>query len=294
MLFSQREGIKVKNVLQVDSMDNELRTRLWNTFTMFYWEGVASFTRPPVHRGYGAMRFPPDKNVLIRQLWHNCLKRPIDTLGDDWSDTRKEMRKHFFTCEWHKVYDFIEFIANNYPEIYPHDESRYVNPKFMNACDSVLKEESSAYRFVGGNITRLTSEEEISEIDQALQIPLKTVSIHLERALKLLADRQSPDYRNSMKESISAVEAICKLIANDPKATLGKALKEIENKIELHIALKKAFDNLYGYTNEADGIRHNLLAETKLDFEDAKFMLVTCSGFINYLIAKSSKAGINL
>ncbi len=164
----------------------------------------------------------------------------------------------------------------------------------MNACNSVLKQELSAYRFVGGNITPLTSEEEISEIDQALQIPLKPVSIHLETALKLLADRQSPDYRNSMKESISAVEAICKLIANDPKATLGKALKEIENKIELHPALKKAFDNLYGYTSEADGIRHNLLDETKLDFEDAKFMLVTCSGFINYLIAKSSKAGINL
>ena len=298
MLFSQRKGIKVKNVLQVDSMDNELRTRLWNTLTIFYWEGVASFTRPPVYSGHGAVRFTPDHdnnmNVLIRRLWHNCLKRPIDTLRDDWSDTRKEMRKHFFNCEWDKVYDFIEFIANNYPEINHYDKSRYVNPKFMNACNSVLKEESSAYRFVGGKIAEIISEEEIAEIEEALQTPMKGVNIHIETALHLLADRKSPDYRNSIKESKSAVEAICKLITGDPKATLGKALKEIENKVGLHPALKKAFVNLYGYSSNEKGIRHSLLDEPNLDSEDARFMLVSCSAFINYLISKSSKAGIEL
>jgi hypothetical protein len=32
--------------------------------------------------------------------------------------------------------------------------------------------------------------------------------------------------------------------------------------------------------------------EDKIDFEDAKFMLVSCSTFVNYLVVKSSKAGI--
>ena len=97
-----------------------------------------------------------------------------------------------------------------------------------------------------------------------------------------------------MKESISAVEAICKLITGDPKATLGKALKEIENKVELRPALKKAFVNLYGYSSNEKGIRHSLLDEPNLDSEDARFMLVSCSAFINYLILKSSKVGIEL
>ena len=295
MLFSQRKGIKVKNVLQVDSMDNELRTRLWNTLTIFYWERV---TRPPVYGGHEAVRFIPEPdhdnnmNVLIRRLWHNCLKRPIDTLRDNWSDTCEKMRKHFFNCEWDKVYDFIEFIANNYPEINHYDKSRYVNPKFMNACNSVLKEESSAYRFVGGKIAELISEEEIAEIDEALQTPIKAVNIHIKRALDLLSDRKCPDYRNSIKESISAVEAICKLIANDPKAKLGNALKAIESKVGLHPAFKNAIDNLYAYASNEQGIRHSLLDEPNLDYEDSRFMLVTCSAFINYLISKSSKAGI--
>jgi hypothetical protein len=34
-----------------------------------------------------------------------------------------------------------------------------------------------------------------------------------------------------------------------------------------------------------------LLEESTVDFDDAKFMLVSCSAFVNYLAAKSSKAG---
>lgn len=59
---------------------------------------------------------------------------------------------------------------------------------------------------------------------------------------ELLADRKSPDYRNSIKESISAVEAICKLITGSQKATLEDALRQLETKLgSVHPALKDAF-----------------------------------------------------
>ena len=44
-----------------------------------------------------------------------------------------------------------------------------------------------------------------------------------------MTDRKTPNYRNSIKESISAVEALCKIITENEKATLGKALKIIDN-----------------------------------------------------------------
>ncbi len=84
------------------------------------------------------------------------------------------------------------------------------------------------------------------------------------------------------------------MITGDSKATLGQALKIIENKINIHPALKIAFDKLYGYTSDEDGIRHCLMDESNLDFEDAKFMLVSCSAFINYLKEKASKVKIEL
>jgi len=43
----------------------------------------------------------------------------------------------------------------------------------------------------------------------------------LSRALELLSDRKQPDYRNSIKESISAVEATCQVFASKSRATLG-------------------------------------------------------------------------
>jgi hypothetical protein len=90
----------------------------------------------------------------------------------------------------------------------------------------------------------------------------------------------------SIKESISAVESAAKSVTGLKKATLDEALKELREKAGLHPALEKAFRSLYGYTSEADGIRHALMEEANVRFEDAKFMLVSCSAFVNYLISK--------
>ena len=47
--------------------------------------------------------------------------------------------------------------------------------------------------------------------------------------------------------------------------------------------MARAFSQLYGYTNDASGIRHSLTDEATISYADAKFMLVTCSAFVSYL-----------
>lgn len=278
LLFSQRKGLKpIKKVLQIDSMDDDLRNSLWSASFKHYWGklGVMSLITKDPHLF-----------ALLRLLWNDYFKYPIDNLVQSWSNTRNYIRKYFFKCPWNEVYDFIEFIANNY-------SIESTNKNFIEACNLYLERELSAFRFVGGNIVEISSKEEIAEIEEALKADfLKPVKSHIKSALNLLADRESPDYRNSIKESISAVEAICRIITKKKKATLSDALKEIEKKIEIHGALKEAFNKLYGYTSDEQGIRHSLLDESNLSFEDAKFMLVVCSAFINYLILKSAKAEI--
>lgn len=283
-LFSQRNGFKpVKNIIQVDSIDADLRNRLWNALTEYYWNTITS--------SLGVYIIPEATQGLLNKLWHNYYKRPIDTMPNSWFKTYNEIREYFFASKWFEVYDFIEFIANEFP-------GSSHNLTFMVFCNSILKEELSAYRFIGGRLAKITSEEEITVIEEALNIPdsLKPIKIHLKTALDLLTDRKSPDYRNSIKESISSVEAICKLITNDSSATLTKAIEKIElgKKMKIHPALGRSFIDLYSYTNTADGIRHGLSNDPNLDFEDAKFMLVSCSAFINYLIVKALKAGIKL
>jgi hypothetical protein len=278
MRFSQRYGFKpVKNLIQLNYIDEELRNGLWNLLEIHYWQRIKTIYYPQVMQ------------TFLVPLWHNYFKAPIDTISDSWSVNLMTIREYFMRCEWCEVYDFIEFIANTRLPLVDH-----IN--FRNSCNSILERELSAYRFVGDRLSPITSKEEIDVIEETLNLinPLKPVKIHLTAALEKLSDKKNPDYRNSIKESISAVEAVCNLITKDSRSSLGKCIKEIEGPINIHPALKKSFEMLYGYTSDADGIRHGLMDEPNLHFEDAKFMLVVCSGFINYLIGKASRLGITL
>jgi hypothetical protein len=277
-LFSERKGItKPRTEFQIESMDDALKNCLWNVLSRNYFQTRLNLDGQP----------DETMQSFLLLLWHSYFKKPTDTIRTYWFQNYDFIREYFFQAYWYAVYDFIEFIVNNFPE-----EQR--NERAIEAFNSVLEREMSGYRFVGKQITPITSKEEIAEVNEALETPFGTVNAHLESALKLMSDRKSPDPRNSIKESISAVEALCRIITGEKNATLGKALDTIERegKIELHGALKKAFDSLYGYTSSAEGIRHSLLDEKKgLSFEDAKFMLVSCSAFVNYLVSKTSKAG---
>jgi hypothetical protein len=276
--FSERKGIKKpRTEIQVNSIDDALRNRLWNVFEKL-------FLRSPYSNVLHAMQ-----NVM-EGYFDVYLKQKTDLAPYDLSDIRKFVGAVFSKADWQTVHDFLEFFV----AYFPYEEANNV---LIAECNAVLESELSAYRFVGKCITELTSEEEISVIEEALETPFKAVRAHFETALKLMSDKKDPDYRNSIKESISAVEAICRLVANNKNATLGDALDIIEKqgKIKLHGALRKAFDSLYGYTSSAEGIRHAFTDEkVSVSFEDAKFMLVSCSAFVNHIVSKASKAGIKI
>jgi len=271
-------GLKpIKKILQKDSMDDELRNRLWNCFSSNYIYMSAS----------GVIS---DSNTInfLDILYDEHFKIPSDKfliLGRYTTGTWNNVREYFFRFKWFEVYDFIEFTINNH-------QSDMINDNFIKCCNKILETEVSAYRLVGKGIIPITSDEEISEIEASLQIPLQPVREHMKRSLELLSDRENPDYRNSIKESISAVESMCKIITGD--GNIRNALSKIRKDWDLHDNLKAAFQNLYSYTSDSSGIRHCMTADPDVGQEEAKFMLVTCSAFVNYLVAKASTKGIDL
>lgn len=162
------------------------------------------------------------------------------------------------------------------------DEREYFN--------EIFEKEFVGYRFVGEHIVAICDDVEIKEIEQSLDVKFKGCKTQIQNALRLLSDRNKPDYKNSIKESISAVESICSIITGKNKATLGDALKVLESKRGLKGQLKSAFEKLYNFTNDKGGIRHSEgLFVSDVSFEEAKFMLVSCCAFINYLIAEYGK-----
>jgi len=276
-IFSERMGYKKpRTVIQSESMDDSLRTALWNAIYKLYFIGF-------LEQQWFRLEFT-EQNCMFIKLWTEFFNQKIDEIPSKTKQGVDYIKERFLKFEWFEVYDIVEFIIELTDE-----------KLFVYAINSILEENLSGYRVISKEIVPIISEQEIESIESALQIH-NIVSSHLEASLKLLSDKTNPNYRNSIKESISAVEAIAKLIVGKPKATLGTAIKEIENagKIQIHKALRDGFMKLYGWTSDDEGIRHSLMDEPTLSQEDAVYMLVTCSAFINYLNEKYRKFDLNL
>jgi hypothetical protein len=151
--------------------------------------------------------------------------------------------------------------------------------------NQIFENENVMYRIIDGKITDITNPNEMQEIEQSLKITESACTQHLNKAIDLLYDKKLHDYENSVKESISAVESMCNKMTGG-KESLGKALGVLKKSgVHIHPSLESAFDKLYGYSSDEAGIRHGNGVEINTTFEEAKFMLVACSAFINYLNA---------
>ncbi len=281
MKFSERQGIKpVSETLQTDSMTIELRNSIWNVLDIILWK-----SRYFIH-------VDPDSSSVIqalgRALWFSHFKKPLDELPQEYPRRiLEELRAIFFSSAWHEVYDLVESIINDFGRIEYYGKDNSVKEKLISNLNVILERELAGFKIVGDKFVPITDKEEVDLLEEALrdtEFPGPTA--HLKRALDLLADRDNPDYRNSVKESISAVEAMAIIITNQPKATLGEALSAIEQSGKLHGALRQGFSSLYGYSSDEGGIRHAMLEEPNITAADAKYFLISCSAFVNYLKTK--------
>lgn len=273
-LFSNRYGYKpLDTTLQLEGMSDELRNALWSAIDLGLWETLNTMT------------YKPDCNVsdfqdLFLKIWLFVFKQPSDSLPSNLDVAYTELRIFFFRCKWYEVYDLLEYVANH--------KSDRIGREFEIIVNQFLEKGGSGYRMIVGTISPITSDVEIETISKASDAPYSNVRTHIRTAINLFSDRNNPDYRNSIKESISAVESLAREHCGKSKASMGELLKELEKRKVLHPAQKSAFSALYGYTSDADGIRHAVMEKTDLSQADANFMLVVCSAFVNFVISETN------
>lgn len=202
-----------------------------------------------------------------------------------------QINRIWYAQQWYTYYDILEIILSfcvlDSKVIGSNEKEKITN--FKNGVNKIFLEENIGYRIINNQVVDITNEEEIDEIEKAIDSIFDTVNNHFEKALLFYSDRKNPDYKNSIKESISAVESMCCIVCGE-KVELGKALGRLEkNGIYIHGAMKNGFQSLYGYASDESGIRHGGIEDKEVTEEDAKFMLVTCSAFVNYLKVKLEK-----
>ena len=271
-MFSERYKYKPEQPIQVESMSKSLKQRIWN---LFYINDIQS-------GGLRSSRLQQSINgaPLIEALI-------LDKMGFDATEKHnsEKLKEQILTIfQWYQIYDFIEIHISLL-----NDDKKAIRIKQYN---ELLEDEKAGYRIVNCEITPITDKNEIECIENAISSPYDSVSVHMNKALEFYSDREKPDYENSIKESISAVESMCCIITGmtGSGATLGSAIKKLkDNGVHIHKAMENAFSSLYGYTSDENGIRHGGIDFTNVPAEDAKYMLVSCSSFVNYLIEKWSK-----
>lgn len=274
MNFSQRNGYEpIKLPIQDKHINDATKNRLWNIIYSLLDGGTGKYDDS----------FDKETLSIIESYWDSFFKLPVNCIPYHASEAIKQLQNYFYNLKWNKTYDFLEFTANIINNIKRGD--------FIGQCNTVFEEENTAYRFIENYIIKICSDIEIDAIKNSLSFEnsYKDVSTHINTALKMLSDRENRNFRNSVKESISAIEALVKKITSSPNSTLGQALSNIN----LHSAFKVGLEKIYGYTCDADGIRHSLTdGNQPVEYEDALFMLIMCSAFTSYIISKNNSANI--
>lgn len=101
----------------------------------------------------------------------------------------------------------------------------------------------------------------------------------------------SPDFENSVKESINSVESCLMVLLDEPKGTLGKLIKQAG----LDSDVERLISQAYGFASNKDFVRHGGTNASALGKEEAEFFLEFAGSAIVYITAKikSVKAGEN-
>lgn len=295
--FSDRNKIQPLNTeIQLHDLDERTRNALANLVQRWYLLSYFEQFRESFCQ------------LIVKEVFAEYLSNQI-------KDEIKYQNEQFFDFYIHRtinngdysdVLSLIEFVTNVFVEwrdnvlknsfkysssgIYGgFNQSEF--PDYSSELNDLFEKEFVEYRFIGGKITPISDQNEVGTIQDSLNMDYEGPKEHIQKAFALLSNRENPDYKNSIKESISAVESICQIITGDDKATLGKALNKLqENGLSLHPAMRKAFSELYGYTSDQGGIRHaEGMFASEVSFEEAKYILVSCCAFVNFLIAEKAK-----
>ncbi|AQQ71171.1 hypothetical protein SMSP2_01537 [Limihaloglobus sulfuriphilus] len=271
--FSERMGyVRPPEFLQLDSMTDELSNQLYN-FCSTYINQIMS----EINSRGGRASFIEDRvNSALKKQFGTFKILPFSSPNDF---SAEKFKVSWSVINWHEKYTIVEFTIDHY--------AKYINDyRFKDIVielNSILERENSGYRMNSDlELVPITDETELAEVEQAQNCEINSVATHMNNAVSLFSDRESPNYGKAIHEAISALEALARE-HTDSKKDLSKLI----NQTDWHPALKQGISKLYAYTSDEGGIRHSHSGElVEIKPYTAKYIIVITSALINYIQAK--------
>ncbi|KQQ73647.1 hypothetical protein ASF70_07495 [Rhizobium sp. Leaf321] len=269
--FEQAEGIvPLPSQLALKTTTRVLRARLW----------AAILSRVEADQRKGNL------SISLGSKWEAIFRdyvvRRLGAFSDQANSTKDQLiatiRPSFEKDDYVAVLGTTEWLVRSAGDQF-----------FNNQVRHVLEDERSAYRLVDASIVPISSVEE----GEALLGALAAVDrpgfgggrAHLLKAGSALTSGQFAD---SVRESIHAVESVARSLTGE--TSLREALINLAKKHPMHPALQKGFNSIYGYTSDANGVRHPMVGDeaAMVGEAEAVFMLGACASFVTFLIKIAS------
>ena len=277
--FSDRNNIdSIPKEMQIDDLDKRSRKIIYNTWSEIYLECRAAC-------------------ISNGESWHTIIN-PIYTgvynqiLGPLQSVDEKGLiaiiENTILNDKYNKIFDLLEYTTKLFEIVITYDNRVLRRESYYKRYNNLFELEYIGYRFIDEIIVPITDPIEVQSIKQAFSDSYNKVREHLSKANRFLSDRDNPDYENSIKESISALEALAQIITktNGAQATFGKMSEKLVEQGVITTSMKAAFSAIYGVASNSRGVRHSGNNGDEVSFEEAKYNLVISTAFVNYVISK--------
>ncbi|WP_312077874.1 AbiJ-NTD4 domain-containing protein [Leclercia sp.] len=206
------------------------------------------------------------------------------------------LRNLIMGISWYRFYDTVETVAEKLISDDNSDTFTWGNPKnesyTFSAYRQRINELFSEYKVdwrmnETGQLESplpLFLEEKIKNTEERLADRFKPARAHYAKA-RAYALGSHRDAENSIKESISAIESVCRTFYPGA-ATLGEALKMMKKDGSVSPMLITVIDKFYGYANAEPAVRHGSDRASSVLEYDAELALHFAAAFIRTLILR--------
>ncbi len=281
LTFSQAHGYeKLPGLLALGELPEEARTRIWNVL----YKDIMLVRKSIVHYPLHFRDVSPWPEILL-DVHSNHFVRAADALPKiktTYREDAKYIHRELKSLPFNKCFDLIEFILRH-PKC-PESLTGAMKKAFADANLAYTIHEGPPATIVPA-VTREEGMAIVQSMEALREGGMEGAGEHLREASECI---NRGDWRNGVKESISAVESVARGLASTKASSLSDALKSLESGQPLHGALREGLKRLYGYTSDEKGIRHALLEEANSDVgrDEAVFMFGACASFASYLWRK--------
>lgn len=205
------------------------------------------------------------------------------------------LRNLVMNIPWYRFYDTVETVAEKIIEIDDDDnftQSRKNESFSFSAYRQRVNELFSEYNIdwkmnESGQLELPLPpflEEKVKSTEERLADEFRPARAHFAKA-RAFALGSHRDAENSIKESISAIESICKTFYPDA-STLGDALKMMRKDGSVSPMLITIVEKFYAYANAEPAVRHGSNKDSAVLEHDAELALHFAAAFIRTLIVR--------